>query len=375
MSAPRWLVGGVMAAALLLMAYELVRLGTVEPQQLALHAGVLISGYLALGLILARLPMAMVLSWLCGCLTWAADAGPYYVVVAFLVTLAVVALMGLGAVIVHLVIAVVVGVGLLTGSLGPIIAGMYAVVVAVGLVLGLLLRQGQERLRLARLAARRQDAELARVRRQEKMALARELHDAVGHELTVIAMQTLAFRTATDLDPDTEQFVEVIDASTRSALTQLRHLLDVLRTEGESPVVALDAPVSLQQEAARAVAELQDLGFVVRSTVDHDLDELDTNPLVRRTVARLLQESVTNIAKHAPDRADCSVTLTGDADSLRVQVRNAISPVPTRPKEPSDTISLGLQSMRERLTLVGGTLQVGRTGNTWKVDATVPLHG
>ena len=210
------------------------------------------------------------------------------------------------------------------------------------------------------------------VRREERQHLARELHDVVAHHITVITMNVMAHRNSRD--PDLLQDVlGIIDDSAREALSELRALLNVLRTEETEDPKALteqiDSAPSISEQIDRHIESLRGLGFAITST--------DTDPRVeslpfslRNTCARLIQESVTNIAKHAHTGAACSIALVVEKTEVQVRITNS-RPKITAHQRPG---GYGLTSLHERVIAVNGSYSSGLRGDQWVVEARIPIH-
>lgn len=203
---------------------------------------------------------------------------------------------------------------------------------------------------------------------EERTRIARELHDVVAHSLAV--MVTMADAAALKLARDPEAargaIVEV-SRTGRSALDDMRRLLGVLRPSAATEVER-DAPGVRQLPALADVAHASGLPVLLR--VDVDPSQLPA--ALDLTVYRIVQESLTNVIKHATgaSRIDVAVTVTGQ--ELTVDV---LDDGRSHGERPLDAPSgYGLTGMAERVALHGGTLQCGpRPGHGWKVSARLPL--
>ncbi|SDS88413.1 sensor histidine kinase [Microlunatus soli] len=246
-------------------------------------------------------------------------------------------------------------------------------------------RQRAERRRLKELEGRNE-----RIRRDERQALARELHDVVAHQLTLITMQVTG-RWRSRRPDELVQTLAVIDDAARAALGELRVLLEVLREDrpndgstgsGLEPT-GPPGGVSVRELVERLGERLDDLGFRVRrAEVAAAADRLPVTVLT--TCARIFQESVTNIIKHAPSGAGCELSMVITDDRVRITVRNETRR-PDRPereragdRERRDGRSpaaggYGLQGMRERVAMLRGTSSVGERDGFWEVLAELPV--
>lgn len=217
-------------------------------------------------------------------------------------------------------------------------------------------------------AAERERALLAeRAVIDERRRIAREMHDVVAHRVSVISLQAGAL-TVTAKDDRTAETAEVIRKSSVDALTELRHMLNVLRDEGDSPASAEPGTVSLEQ-----VDGLVEDAVAAGANVY--LDRPGHLPAISgeasRAAYRVVQESLTNAGKHAPHAA-VRVTLTSDGDRLRVSVVNRRATDERTTSVPGS--GYGLIGMRERVTLVGGELEAGPAEDGgYRVEAVFPL--
>jgi signal transduction histidine kinase len=196
----------------------------------------------------------------------------------------------------------------------------------------------------------------------ERARIAREMHDVIAHSVSI--MVTLADGALATVDGHPLRAKEAMaDVSTtgRLALTDMRHLLGVLRSDG--PAVDLEPQPQL--------SGLPQLLQGVRATgLDVEFDQegapFDIPPGVELTVYRIVQESLTNVLKHAQRPGGAHVTLTFDAPFVGVNVQDdgkSVSPSPE---------GHGLGGMRERATFSGGVLIAGpRQEGGWEVTARV----
>ena len=217
-------------------------------------------------------------------------------------------------------------------------------------------------------ASRTQVAETMREQAamEERARIARELHDVVAHHVSMIAVQAETARLTTpDLPPEGQQRFGDIAESARDALGEMRRLLGVLREDagggGERrPQPGLDRLQELI-DGARAT------GTPVRLTLRGSVVSL--GPSVDLAAYRTVQEALTNARRHAPD-ASVEVSLRYGIDALHLSVRDDGQGPP-----PAWSEGNGLMGMRERATMVGGTLQVGPgEGGGFLVEAELPIE-
>jgi signal transduction histidine kinase len=229
---------------------------------------------------------------------------------------------------------------------------MYGCIVAgMPVALGLLLAARQELSRRIReLAAsreREQQLHAQAVRAEERARLAREMHDLVSHQVTLIAMQAGGLQVAAR-DDDTRQAARTIrDLSTRT-LDELRQLVGVLRT------------TAAEDRGAPGLDRLADLvrccDTEVSVSMEVGVERLP--PAVSAAGYRTVQEALTNVRKHAP-AASATVRVRAEDGSLLVEVRNTAPPRAAATPLPSG--GHGLVGLRERAALLGGTCQAGST--------------
>ncbi len=206
--------------------------------------------------------------------------------------------------------------------------------------------------------------------RGERARISRELHDVVAHHVSMIAVQAETARLATPGMPAAgAQRLSAIGDTARTALTEMRRLLGVLREDSGA------GPADRQPQPG--LAQLNDLldearevsGIGARLIVRGWVTSLD--PGVELAVYRIVQEALTNARRHAPGAA-VDVELQFDDDTLRLRIRDdGPGPAPAQPGElPSGH---GLLGMRERAVAVGGELSTGAApGGGFLVQATLP---
>ncbi|MEX5269451.1 sensor histidine kinase [Kocuria sabuli] len=217
-----------------------------------------------------------------------------------------------------------------------------------------------------------------RLREDERQALARDLHDVVAHELTLITMQTMSRRRSEDV-AELHQVVETVEDAARSALHELRVLLRLLRDEndGDHPRDVTGAGLaigSLEHVVTSLAASLRDLRFEPDVETTGDLEAMPTT--VRGTAARILQEAVTNIIKYAPRESRCLISVTADDHELRLRVTNPLPSSQSAGARPSELSSgLGLRGIAERVSLLGGRARSGPEDGQWVLDVSLPVDG
>ena len=202
---------------------------------------------------------------------------------------------------------------------------------------------------------------------EERLRIARELHDVVAHSMSLIAVQAGvgAHVIRTDVAA-AEESLEVIAETSRRALEQTRSLLGLLREEDEAgnrpPTQTIDDIESLVQDVRAA-------GLEVTSTRSGSAEKID--PAVSLTVYRLVQESLTNVIKHS-GAATASVDLRLTDDTVDVDITD---PGPARATRNTTGSGHGLVGLAERVALVGGSVTSGTQGEGFRVHAVLPARG
>lgn len=214
--------------------------------------------------------------------------------------------------------------------------------------------------------ARRHEEELVieRALASERAALAREMHDVVSHQVSLIAVQAGALQV-TASDAASVEAARTIRMLSVRTLDELREMVGVLRpTEG--PAVDLTPQPGIDDIAA----------LVASSRVPTQIDTVDQRgapppPPVQRAVYRAVQEGLTNIAKHAPG-ASALLALRIDPRQVSLSLTNT---KPTRAPEQLPSSQHGLLGLRERAELLGGALSAGRHGDGgYRLSMTLPIH-
>ena len=250
-------------------------------------------------------------------------------------------------------------------------------VVVVPLVLaatawGMLVRARRQLLLTLRERALRAEADQRlhedRARMAERTRIAREMHDVLAHRISLLALHAGALEVHPDLPPaKVRETAELLRSTARQALEELRSVIGVLREEpGQEP--APSAPQPTLSDIRRLVEETRRAG----AKIDFDMrvEHADAAPSsLGRDAYRIVQESLTNIGKHASGTA-ARVRVTGSPDGgLHVNVRNR-QPVHDDAAPALPGSGAGLLGLQERVALAGGTLVHGPDGSgDFVVDA------
>jgi signal transduction histidine kinase len=222
-----------------------------------------------------------------------------------------------------------------------------------------------DRERRARLAERERDVAAREAVVEERARIARELHDAIAHNVSMMVVQAGAERRVLDgRSESTHEVLETIERIGRGALTEMRRLVGMLRTGTVDPL----APQPGLDDVPTLVAQVREAGLPVELYVEGERRELPVG--IELSAFRIVQEALTNALKHA-GAATALVRLTFADGSLAVEVTDTgRGPAPT-----SDRIGHGLVGIRERVALYGGILRTGpRSGGGFRVYARIPLE-
>ncbi|MGI5175895.1 sensor histidine kinase [Dactylosporangium sp. CA-152071] len=227
--------------------------------------------------------------------------------------------------------------------------------------------------------AQTRHAEARRAMTEERLRIARELHDVVAHTMSVIAVQAgVANHVAAERPEEARRALLSIEETSRDAVREMRAMLGVLR-EG---VVAPDRPAppaGLSPQTGPGLDDLDDLvrrtadtGLVVDLRMDGARRELPTG--LELVAYRIVQEAITNVIRHAAtDR--CRVTVSFRPDTLTVEVDDdGPGRTPTDPGGVTLSGGHGISGMRERVAMFAGTLTTGPAADRgFRVRATFPL--
>jgi len=242
-----------------------------------------------------------------------------------------------------------------------------AALMAAAIALGDGYRSRQELRELGGIREREARASAMRERADERLALARELHDDIGHSLSVIALHAASAEESLADDPAAarESIRNVRNASTE-ALRQLRGTVKVLRRTDE-PVPT--SPEATLAELDQIAATLRAAGLEVELQVS--APRLPTG--VSAVAYRIVQEATTNVIKHA--RANrVRITVTTDGPTLRIEVADDGVGVDRPRSAPALRAGHGIRGMAERASALGGTVGVRSESGGTTVTASLPLE-
>ncbi|MGF7234085.1 MAG: sensor histidine kinase [Frankia sp.] len=209
----------------------------------------------------------------------------------------------------------------------------------------------------------------------ERVEIARELHDVVAHAMSVIAVRSGVARMVIDTQPEqAREALGIIETTTRRSLREMRLLVGVLRDGAEHPAEL--GPVPGLADLDHLLAEVAAAGVQVDVHIEGEMRPLP--PAASLSVYRIVQEALTNVVRHAgPTSAILRVRFRPDELDLEVIDDGPRSSAPRNLTLPRQGTGHGLIGMRERAALFGGSLEAGPCGAGFRVRAelyTSDLH-
>ena len=245
-----------------------------------------------------------------------------------------------------------------------------AIATATPLLLGREMHARRERVEALRIRAERAEQDREERARQavleERGRIARELHDVVAHQITVMTLQAEgAKRIAPDNDKRVIEALETISASGHEALAEMRRTVGLLRDEGEHPETK---PLPRLSDIEQLVSHMQGAGLDVELKVVGSPKPLSDG--TELAAYRIVQESLTNAARHGGPDVSTTVEVSYGEDQLDVSVtddgRGSTS-------QATDGAGHGLIGMRERVAVLGGVFEAGpKSGGGYQVRASIP---
>lgn len=220
----------------------------------------------------------------------------------------------------------------------------------------------------ARRAEQTRDSETRRKVAEERLRIARELHDLVAHQVTLANAQAAVANRLFDTQPDkARNTLRNLLQTTRNALNGLRAAVGLLRQqedEGEA-----DEPAPGLALLPNLLRSFKQIGLAIELCSEGNSWRL--SPAVDLTAYRIIQEALTNTAKHSAAKST-EVQLVWEAECLTIKI---IDPGPARPADPQHSSGYGLLGMSERSSAVGGEFAAQRlTSGGFSVTVRLPLH-
>jgi len=243
---------------------------------------------------------------------------------------------------------------------------LYLGFIAAGWLLGYIMRT-QRLLMAEQIEAQKLLAEHAAA--DERRRIAREVHDVIAHSLSITLLHVTGARRALQQDRDVDDAVEALEQAEklgRQAMADIRRTVGLLdnwptKTAPTTPEPGID-------DVAALVEGFQQAGLAVTLCVEGPTDHVSA--AVGLALYRITQESLANIAKHAPE-SKSSVVLDISPVSVRLAVNNLLPAAVAAAQSPEGR---GLRGMRQRVDLLGGAIDVGPTRDGWSVCAEIPLQ-
>lgn len=228
-------------------------------------------------------------------------------------------------------------------------------------------------LRSAREAQQRHRDEVARAAvAAERSRISREMHDLLGHDLSVIASLSAGGQNVARSSPeDAERAFAAIGEVSRASVGQLRHVLRLLRAVDDSSLVSLSPQPDLSQLSA-LIDTVRGAGLHIDDERHGDL--LGLPRAHQLAVYRIVQEALTNTLRHGGEGTAVTVRVVVAARDVVVSVADR-GAVPEAERRAISTGGHGIIGMRERVEALDGTLEAGPTAAGWLVRAVIPREG
>ncbi len=220
-----------------------------------------------------------------------------------------------------------------------------------------------DRERRAQMAERERDVSSREAVVEERARIARELHDVIAHHVSMIVLQAGAERRALEQSGAGSEVLETIERTGRSALTETRRLLGMLRADGDESL----APQPRLGDVPTLISQVCEAGLPVELEVDGEARELPAG--IELSAYRIVQEALTNALKHAGD-AHATVRIRYQPHAIEIEVIDDGAGSGDRARSGGH----GLVGMRERVALYGGRIDASRLHDGgFMVHVTLPV--
>ncbi|RKS74756.1 signal transduction histidine kinase [Actinomadura pelletieri DSM 43383] len=248
------------------------------------------------------------------------------------------------------------------------LAGLASLAVLLALIVGAgaLLSRLAPRLLGPSAADRLAEMEARAVKLAERNRLARELHDSVGHALSVVTLQAAAAGRVLDADPEfAREALGAIEESARAALEDLDHVLGLLREDASRAA----APQATLKDLGRLLEQTRIAGVKLDADVGAEVEHVPA--AVSREAYRIVQEGLTNALRHA-GKVPVRLRLGVERERLEVEMSNPLG-------APGGAAAghgggRGLGGVRERVTVLRGEMTAGPDGDHWRFRVSLPLR-
>jgi signal transduction histidine kinase len=203
----------------------------------------------------------------------------------------------------------------------------------------------------------------------ERRRIAREVHDVIAHSLSITLLHVTGARRVLQQDRDVDDAVEALEQAEqlgRQAMADIRRTVGLL--DGAPTKTAQITPEPGVDDIGVLAEDFERAGLDVTLRIDGPTRRVSA--AVGLALYRIAQESLANIAKHAPD-SKSAVTLDISTKTARLAVNNRLPAVVAVTQSPEGR---GLRGMRQRVELLGGAIEVGPTHDGWSVCAEIPLN-
>jgi signal transduction histidine kinase len=218
-------------------------------------------------------------------------------------------------------------------------------------------------------AAEREREQARRASAQERVRIARELHDVVAHAMSIIAVRSGVARMVLDVRPEeAREALGIIEGTSRQALQEMRLLVGVLRDPDAEGLPTERGPAPGLASLPGLVTHINEAGVPVGVRVEGEPRPL--SPGADLCAYRIVQEALTNVVRHAaPATAELMLRYQPDEVVIEVTDNGRIPPSPARA---GDGAGHGIAGMRERVALYGGKLVAEPTASGFRVLASIP---